>query len=230
MYHNRCIVCDNQLIEILTIDSLFSSLPMICDVCENNIVQINVCKRCENCKKKLDIDENKCIDCMFIQSQFSFTNELDFVSDYHAQLSALLHQYKSSGDILLAKVLAHLTLKHYSKKYFKQFDYIIPMPISDKRLALRGFNHITTILDYMAIKYHNVLQTDYREKQMHLTKKERLSQTNPFRLINACDIKDNARILLFDDIYTTGLTMSHAKSVLLSNKHCEIKMLAFARA
>ncbi|MCE4955849.1 ComF family protein [Macrococcoides caseolyticum] len=228
MYHNRCIWCHSPLIEPLTIDTMFSKIPCLCTECKSNLMIKASCPRCDACGKKLAQDETICQDCVWIKQNFGFTNSVDFICDYHEDIKHFLHQYKTSGDIVLAQAIAEMIYTTYKSRYFRQFDLIIPMPISHERLCIRGFNHITEIFSHMNLSYHDILETEYREKQMHLNKRERIKQDNPFQLKQS--INKNARILLVDDIYTTGLTMSHARSVLLSNKHCEIKMLAFARA
>ncbi|WP_414043743.1 ComF family protein [Macrococcus sp. EM39E] len=227
MYYNKCIVCQNDLIETFTIDNLFTPQLRVCNRCVGKMMQQEEVIRCLNCKKKLAVNEKTCMDCMFIETHFGFRNHVDFVSDYNEHVSNIIHQYKSNGDIALAQAMATCLLIQYNKSYFKYFDYIIPMPISEHRLKVRGFNHINEILDKMQIKYHDILHTEYREKQMMLSKLERIFQENPFTLEQ--NIKEGSRILLVDDIYTTGLTISHARSVFLSYKHCEIKVLAFAR-
>lgn len=228
MYHNHCIICQDLITTPLTIDNLFSRPKCICQSCQEAMLAPSTRKRCPICKKKLEEGEDNCLDCMFIKRHFGFVNAVDFVCDYNEKVSSLIHQYKSNGDILLAQAFAACINARYNRKYFRQFDYIIPLPISEERLKARGFNHVTEILKYVKVPYHQIIDTEFRDKQMNLSKTERMRQESPFRL--NYPIKDNSRILLVDDIYTTGLTMSHARSVFLSYKHCEIKVLAFARA
>lgn len=228
MYHNKCIVCHRDLVESLTIDNLFSKLPSVCPTCIKSLTEKEDCKRCAHCKKKLAAGEERCTDCLFLNHHFGFVNDVDFVCDYTDDVSSLLHRYKSNGDILLAKAFAESIKQHFNSNYFKAFDAVIPMPISDGRLKSRGFNHVTEILDQLNIHYIDALHTAYRDKQMNLNKKARIQQDNPFTLKQS--IANYQRILLVDDIYTTGLTMSRAKRVILASKDCKIKMLAFARA
>lgn len=228
MYHNQCIICHERITNPLTIDNLFSKLDVVCQSCIDKMLMTTECRRCPNCKKKLEEGEANCLDCMFFEKHFGFVNKVDYVCDYHEMAANLIHQYKSNGDILLAQAFATCINAKFNRRYFRQFDYIIPLPISAERLKVRGFNHITEIMKYVKVPYHQIIETEFREKQMNLSKTERMRQENPFRLNHP--IKDNSRILLVDDIYTTGLTISHARSVFLSYKHCEIKVLAFARA
>ncbi|MCU7556305.1 ComF family protein [Macrococcus capreoli] len=228
MTHQRCIICHQPIHEILTIDNLFKRVPFVCDDCKQTVLQRHDVRRCTYCQKALAEDETDCLDCQFILKYFGFVNHVNMICEYHEEMSKLLHQYKSNGDVLLAKAFAQIFQSQLTRQYFKAFDMVIPMPTSNERLRTRGFNPVSTILDAMHVQYSEVLTTAYREKQMGLNKIDRMKQDNPFKCIGS--LQDNARILLVDDIYTTGLTASHASSVLLSNKHCEITVLAFARA
>lgn len=227
MYKNFCIICHSMHTTAVTIDNMFRKLNTVCDKCHGRI-NIEQTRRCDSCKKKLADDETECKDCKFIEKHFGFINDVDIVTDYSEEIKALIHRYKTSGDFILCQAIAEIILHHYSYKYFSQFDYVIPMPISDARLKSRGFNQIEAIVKSMCIKYHPLLNTEYRDKQMELSKLSRIQQANPFTL--KAPIEENKSILLIDDIYTTGLTISHARSVLLPYKHSRIKVLAFARS
>ncbi|WP_411814808.1 ComF family protein [Mammaliicoccus sciuri] len=72
-------------------------------------------------------------------------------------------------------------------------------------------------------------ETEERQKQSELTKLERSSQHNPFKINKDIDF-ENKRILLVDDIYTTGLTMHRLAELLFIRKIRKIDALTFARA
>ncbi|MDN8763598.1 phosphoribosyltransferase family protein, partial [Staphylococcus aureus] len=76
------------------------------------------------------------------------------------------------------------------------------------------------------IKYIQVFETEERKKQSELTKIERSSQHNPFKINKDIDF-ENKRILLVDDIYTTGLTMHRLAELLFIRKIRKIDALTF---
>ncbi|WP_411814941.1 ComF family protein [Mammaliicoccus sciuri] len=79
------------------------------------------------------------------------------------------------------------------------------------------------------MKYIQIYETEERQKQSELTKLERSSQHNPFKINKDIDF-ENKRILLVDDIYTTGLTMHRLAELLFIRKIRKIDALTFARA
>ena len=84
-------------------------------------------------------------------------------------------------------------------------------------------------MDNQKIKYIQIYETEERQKQSELTKLERSSQHNPFKINKDIDF-ENKRILLVDDIYTTGLTMHRLAELLFIRKIRKIDALTFARA
>src|SRR5699024_5857763 len=99
----------------------------------------------------------------------------------------------------------------------KQSDLIIsPIPLSNQRLAERGFNQSLQLAEMLNRPVSHLFQRKGTEKQSKKTRVERLQMDNPFRLIK----KINQPVLLIDDIYTTGTTLRHAAS-LCKQSGCE---------
>ena len=74
-----------------------------------------------------------------------------------------------------------------------------------------------------------IYETEERQKQSELTKIKRSFQHNPFKINKDIDF-ENKRILLIDDIYTTGLTIHRLAELLFIRKIRKIDALTFARA
>lgn len=224
---NRCLLCEALIPLTLTVNTLFHKPKFLCEQCTASFTKMDT-RRCEHCHKKLAEDEMECRDCLFLAKLNVKIEKIYTIADYTPFVKSMILQYKGLGDYVLSKAFAEILLHHYSAYFFKKYDYIIAMPISKTRLHDRGFNQVAAILDAAQILHQDVLGTQYRDKQSRMTKKERLQQTNVFYMKQP--LKTGARILLIDDIYTTGLTVHQAASVLLSNKDCRVEVLAFARA
>ena len=105
----------------------------------------------------------------------------------------------------------------------EKYDIIVVVPISKKRKKERGYNQSELMLKELSnilnVKvYNNVL---YKIKntipQSSLNKKQREENAKGvYKAINCNKIK-NKKILLFDDIYTTGSTINECARILVQN-------------
>src|SRR4030042_1352201 len=153
-------------------------------------------------------------------------NGLYFATDYQNQLlKKLIHQFKYEPYVKeLAEPLASLIIAHFklSSKIpqFNQGWILMPIPLSVKREKKRGFNQAKEISKELSRKINLPLVNDtlFKTKetlpQVELEEKSRME--NPqgaFAVKNKEYIKDK-KILLVDDVYTTGATMEEAARVL----------------
>lgn len=98
-----------------------------------------------------------------------------------------------------------------------RIDAIVPVPLHPRRYAERGFNQALPIAEAVSI-YADVpvsyalKRTKYTTKQARLSKKDRQQNVQ-----GAFDVKEDVegkRVLLVDDVYTTGATMTECALVL----------------
>src|SRR4030042_6794048 len=174
------------------------------------------------CKKAQRLTEgDKCRFCCHKK-----LNGLYFATDYQNQLlKKLIHQFKYEPYVKeLAEPLASLIITHFklSSKIpqFNQGWILMPIPLSVKREKKRGFNQAKEISKELSRKINLPLVNDtlFKTKetlpQVELEEKSRME--NPqgaFAVKNKEYIKDK-KILLVDDVYTTGATMEEAARVL----------------
>ncbi|WP_165981043.1 ComF family protein [Macrococcus lamae] len=142
--------------------------------------------------------------------------------DYDDWTRQLIYKYKFRKDIVLAEVFAR-----FFKPHIKRLDYdmVIPLPSSSEKIHERGFDHMAEVVKRTGITFQTPLKTKHRAKQAGLTKVERLKDSNPFYI----EGEIAKRVLLIDDIYTTGLTVHRAAEVLRNENVTEVKVLTFAR-
>jgi ComF family protein len=116
------------------------------------------------------------------------------------------------------------------------FDLIVPIPLHGSRLYERGFNQALLLADRVGdrfsipVCYDNLVRTRPTRPQVELSGLDRVKNVaGAFSLVTPHAIK-NSRILLVDDVFTTGATMNECASVLKTSGARYVAALTLARA
>ena len=123
-------------------------------------------------------------------------------------------------------------------------DLVVPVPLHARRLKTRGFNQAfllvkdwpcfagasgINITDSL-IDRHLFVRDRWTEPQTGLNRKERMGNIKgAFSVTDASKISGK-RILLVDDVYTTGATADECSRVLVNNGAEQVDVLTLARA
>ncbi len=113
----------------------------------------------------------------------------------------------------------------YFSKFLKDLaiwesaDIIIPVPLFFLRQWQRGFNQNYIMLKHARITYQTMIKRQrYTRKLYRLSRDQRINELkDAFSIeknINATELLKNKRIVIFDDIYTSGTTFREMKTVL----------------
>lgn len=125
----------------------------------------------------------------------------------------------------------------YQKEYaqFDFYDIIVPVPISKKRLKTRGYNQSYLIAKEISKILNIKLENDILSKQKDniaqstLNKSEREENVKcVYKLVNENKVK-NKKILLIDDIYTTGSTVNECSKILTNGGAEKIDIFTIAK-
>jgi ComF family protein len=153
-----------------------------------------------------------------------------FYGLYEGILAEAISQMKFHGLKRLSKTLGTLLLD----LELPVIDGILPVPLSVKGLRERGFNQALLMARVLSKSLQVPLFMDilWKKKetlpQIGLSKKER--STN---LKKAFEVKGNIkglRLLLVDDVMTTGATVTECSKVLMNAGAQEVIVLTLARA
>ncbi|MCM3162350.1 hypothetical protein M3607_12875 [Metabacillus litoralis] len=145
-------------------------------------------------------------------------------------MKELLATFKFRGDAALVEVFQNEFLASYKAHYLqKKLDFGIPIPLSLERLYERGFNQAKLLADYIPLAPSDALSRIHHEKQSKKSRHERLTASNVFSVTDSSKIR-NKKILLIDDIYTTGSTLRHASKVLKDNGAASVSSLTLIRS
>lgn len=163
---------------------------------------------------------------MRIRGMLPFCRAFSFLRFHKGgSIQKLLHLVKYSGKPELGTQLGRWFAAETLLSFRDHFDIIVPVPLHQERLKTRGYNQCLVISQGIAeITGHKIMDVLKREHaantQTVLNRWERFENTsNEFKAIasNAIDLSSlkEKRILLLDDIITTGATMTGAAIPLL---------------
>ena len=133
-------------------------------------------------------------------------------------------KYKFQGDYLLRFVFAEVLKK--SLRNFKEYT-LIPIPVSPEKYQSRGFNQVEGFLQAAGLPYKHLLEKEDMITQSSKNREERLNSQQCFTL--AKDVLLPEKILLIDDVYTTGKTLQLARELLLEAGVKEVLTFSLAR-
>ena len=208
--NHSCLSCRNEIPDGTNFslckncfDSFELLNELICETCGDKILEDNkICDRCKN-------------------SKFHFDKSRSFVV-YEDVSSMLVKRFKYSGKKYYAKYLAELMVTR--KECFDKIDFITFVPIGEKRRKERGFNQAEELAVEIG-KLTNIPVIDVLEKlgserhQAGLSQKERQENlSGTFKLKENINSFKNKNVLLVDDVFTTGATLSECSKVLKSDK------------
>lgn len=225
-----CIYCFRKILSELSWGNIITGTKKkkLCSSCINSFLPLNplLCEKCST-ESRSEI----CSDC--IEWSNRYNNEDVLTRNYSAFkynefTQKYLARWKYQGDFILIDGIKELT-KIYIKENLNFIDEtytIIPIPLSEERIKERAFNQATSIAKLLGEVEESFLTQQSNEKQSKKTKKERIGSINYFKVHN----KLTGKVLLVDDIYTTGTTVRHAATLLLENGASEVSSFTFIRS
>lgn len=209
----------------------------------NKIINELYPKQCIICGKLYN-DEicNKCYKTLEILAKSekyknkSF-NEHIYLFKYEGKIRNLIIDYKFNDKAYLSNFFTKIIIKNEKIcRKIKSYDIIIPVPIHKKRKNERGYNQSELIAKEI-VKNINELElvTDSLIKQKNtvaqstLTKQQRKQNVKQVYKIANKEKIQNKKIILLDDIYTTGATAEECSKILKQNGAKEILVLTIAK-
>ncbi|QMU31071.1 ComF family protein [Adhaeribacter radiodurans] len=153
------------------------------------------------------------------------------------RVQQLLHALKYNGHEEVGEILGNwygADLKEY--QYQEQFDLIVPVPLHKKKLRKRGYNQSDSFAKGLAQVLDTHWQPNVLERladtstQTKKTRLERWQNVGQLFSVIQPEMVKNQRILLVDDVMTTGATLEACALVLLDAKAAAVSVAAIAAA
>ena len=172
---------------------------------------------------------------------FLFCKNVDYAFDqsrsfavYEDVASKIIKRFKYGGKKYCARYIAELMI--LNNDYFKDIDLITFVPIGNKRRKERGFNQAKEIAQeiskILGVKIIDALEKIGNERhQAGLSQQERQKNlSGSFKLKS--DIFSQIKgknILIIDDVFTTGATLSECAKIIKEEKPKSVSALTFAK-
>ena len=127
------------------------------------------------------------------------------------------------------------TENSYKIKSLNIVDCIVPVPLHWTRRLTRGYNQTALLAQIISKKIdipvkHLLKRTKFTPKQANLNRKKRLKNLDDAFAVKNRKFCENRKILLIDDVMTTGTTLSVASQTMLDAGAEEVNVLVLLRA
>ncbi len=144
---------------------------------------------------------------------------------YHGEFQNLLFRFKSLGDYELKDIFLYYFLPYLRLK-FKNY-WMVAAPSYSEREKKRGFSHVKEIFSSLGLRQLDLFIKTKDIKQADLGREERSKIGDCILLREKVSLK-NYKILLVDDVLTTGSTIRACYSLLRELGARKIKVLVAA--
>jgi ComF family protein len=187
-------------------------------------------------------EDHRCGECMTLPKRFGMARSTGIMEQ---GLMNAIHCFKYRGKIQMARPLgAMLLLSFVSCWDTTCVDAIVPVPLHRRKLKTRGFNPSLLMVkswqrlaSKLAVNLPNIpllgdvlVKIKWTEPQAGLARKKRIKNVKNSFAVGDPSRLEGKRILLVDDVYTTGATADECTKVLLRGGAIRVDVLTLARA
>ena len=201
----------------------------MCDACHAQLQWVSN-PLCDRCGRPVSRETNSCSIC---RERPLPLHKIRAAVLFAHPVSKLIHNLKYNGAFGLAQPLAQMMVDAWAK-WQMPVDLVLPVPLHAERQRKRGYNQSTLLArafcNGTALPYTEagLQRTRFTTPQVGLSAIERLENVqDAFQ----ADVQvQSKRILLIDDVCTTGATMAAAANALFAMGAQTVSGYCVARA
>ncbi len=210
--------------------------PLLCKDCEVKLER-SIDEICRVCGRDFSVfpeqyrQDDCCFDCIHWEENESWSGILQqnrSLYVYNDFMKEMIAKLKYRGDAEIVKAFYPLLSSEFKK--ISSDAILVPIPLSEERHYERGFNQAELLAGGLKKPVEHLLKRKtHEEKQSKKTREDRLSQKeNPFEVVDSFKVKDQ-KVILVDDVYTTGSTLRYAAKVLIEAGAKKVSSITLAR-
>lgn len=230
------------------LDFLF---PPLCHVCRKFIPEAGHLHVCPTCRERMPSivsplcpvcgcpfigagDDHVCGACITSRHHFDAARA---ALAYEGASRDLIHAFKYGNKTHLRRPLALVTIEMLAEFVrMRAPNLIIPVPLHRKRLRSRGFNQAVLLGEIFSshwkipLERHNLRRVRWTEPQVSLSAGDRRANVKGAFSVQDPGRIEGRRVLLVDDVLTTGSTVEECALVLKAAGAVDVSVLTVARA
>lgn len=190
---------------------------------------------CNSCGVSFSLNINGQINCNSCQNNKTYFDIGRSLFVFNDSSRKLVHGFKFNDKIHSSKFFAKLFYRKFPE-LVNEADIISPVPMHRLKRLARLYNP-PQILAKSLQEYQStskflpdlLIKSSYTKSQRRLDKNQRLSNlTGSIQLNNKYDITGK-KILLVDDVFTTGATINYCSKILKQHKATTVIFFTIAR-
>ncbi len=178
-------------------------------------------------------DDHLCAECMDSMPMFSKARA---VGCFEATLLEAIHRFKYGHHMITGEALGRMMAAYqYPRLAPDGYDVVMPVPLHLQRLRERGFNQSLILARSIAEKHAVPLDFTSLKRnvktaaQVELGRKEREKNVRGAFTVRHPERVSGKRVLLIDDVYTTGSTLRECARMLIDAGAEEVGVITLAR-
>jgi ComF family protein len=208
---------------------------MFCDSCMEQVclIQAPLCTCCGKPFDKAAGQSHYCSQCLTRPFHYKQARAL---VQYLEPVAKAVQDFKYHAKTTGLSTFANLLNLHLQRNPLPEVDVIVPVPLHKKRLQQRGFNQALVLArkffpqNLKKIAPLALERWTRTQPQTGLSRADRNRNVKNAFAVRQPDIIQNQKVLLVDDVYTTGATVNECARILMQNRAREVHVLTLARA
>lgn len=206
-FPNPCVVCGRAA----------GKDRFVCRRCEDTPIYIGRNSVCRTCFESIPTDVSYCPRCLLLKPKY---DRLVACAKYSGKLRWSVYRFKFCNRPDFGESFALMMQKRLSEFNLSGFDCVVPVPMTKKQVMARGYNQSEILAQKLSCLInaecipHALYKTRETKRQSLLKSDEREANVRGVFKLTDHRLISNKRILLVDDIVTTGATVREVSRVL----------------
>ncbi len=216
----------------------------VCPECPREITRVEspICPKCGVMCPTRDGADRLCKRCLTRPMRFGKARAFGV---HEGTLGTLIHRMKYRERLKMARLLEHLLFSAFIHHWdVHGIDILMPVPLHDRRSRKRGFNQawmmflhwhliaegVGVDLSHIRLERDVLFRTRHTRPQVGMDREERQENLRGAFTVRRAEKIRGRRILLVDDVFTTGSTADECAKALLENGAARMDVITLAQA